>query len=255
MVPPGASHHTVGGRDDILSWPPTFGGWTGNSKKAILRTITKGQGRELARAEERTELRDVDLDDLDGFSPLRRSFDGLFLRGLELALAFVARHWLALFNLWLAAFSTPPLLAPVLAAKGQSTLAGAIYLAYSLACHQMPERSFFILGQKVAYCQRDVAIYLTMLAAALVYSRLRGRVKSLDWRLYLLLIAPMAIDGTTQLFGWRESTWELRVITGVLFGFATVWLAYPMFDKSMRELEWQVTSPPESAYGEVGAYS
>jgi uncharacterized membrane protein len=43
----------------------------------------------------------------------------------------------------------------------------------------------------------------------------------------------MALDGFTQLFGWRESTWELRVITGLLFGFASGWLVYPRFDLAM----------------------
>jgi len=40
------------------------------------------------------------------------------------------------------------------------------------------------------------------------------------------LILPMAWDGTTQLFGWRESTWALRVITGTLFGGGTVWFSF-----------------------------
>lgn len=38
----------------------------------------------------------------------------------------------------------------------------------------------------------------------------------------------MAWDGTTQLFGWRESTWELRMIIGSLFGLGSVWFALPL---------------------------
>jgi hypothetical protein len=42
----------------------------------------------------------------------------------------------------------------------------------------------------------------------------------------------MALDGFTQLFGWRESTWELRVSTGLLFGLASGWLVLPHLDSA-----------------------
>jgi len=35
----------------------------------------------------------------------------------------------------------------------------------------------------------------------------------------VLGLLPIAVDGFTQLFGWRESTNELRVITGAPGGF------------------------------------
>jgi uncharacterized membrane protein len=46
----------------------------------------------------------------------------------------------------------------------------------------------------------------------------------------------MAVDGFTQLFGWRESDWLLRTITGCLFGMATVWLAYPYVQEAMDDV-------------------
>ena len=70
----------------------------------------------------------------------------------------------------------------------------------------------------------------------MAYATRRGRVRSPSIWLYALLIAPMAVDGFTQLLGWRESTWELRVITGVLFGVATVWLLYPYIERTMVDL-------------------
>src|ERR1700682_2051648 len=45
----------------------------------------------------------------------------------------------------------------------------------------------------------------------------------------------MAIDGFTQLFGWRESTWELRVVTGLLFGLASGWLVLPRLDAAFGQ--------------------
>ncbi len=45
-----------------------------------------------------------------------------------------------------------------------------------------------------------------------------------------------ALDGLTQLVGWRESTWELRIATGVLFGIASGWFLYPRFLAAARTL-------------------
>jgi uncharacterized membrane protein len=45
---------------------------------------------------------------------------------------------------------------------------------------------------------------------------------------------PMAVDGFTQLFGLRESTWQLRTLTGGLFGLACVWFGFPLLDRTAR---------------------
>ncbi len=130
-----------------------------------------------------------------------------------------------------------PILAPLLEATGYREVAQAIFVGYSLVCHQMPERSFFLFGYQMAYCQRDTAIYLTMFIAGLVYARYPSRFDPLSVRMYLLLIAPIAVDGFTQLFGLRESMWLLRVVTGLLFGGASVWLFYPRLAKALREID------------------
>jgi len=100
------------------------------------------------------------------------------------------------------------------------------------------------LGYKVAFCQRDVAIYGGMLAAGLVFALLRRRLKPLPIVLWLLIgVAPIALDGGTQLLGAfpffgalaRESTPFLRTLTGGLFGIMNVWMAYPYLEESMAE--------------------
>jgi uncharacterized membrane protein len=48
------------------------------------------------------------------------------------------------------------------------------------------------------------------------------------------MILPMALDGTTQLFGWRESTWALHVITYALFGLGSAWFALSLMQKHLR---------------------
>jgi uncharacterized membrane protein len=104
-----------------------------------------------------------------------------------------------------------------------------------------------IIGYKVAICQRDVAIYGSILLFGLFFSVARKWVKSLPWYLWLAVgIVPIAIDGSSQLpslmtginLSWlpmRESTPLLRTITGVLFGVTTAWYGYPYIEESVRD--------------------
>lgn len=193
--------------------------------------------------------------------------------------AWLTRHWLALFNALVAVFVGLPFVAPFLMHLGLSGPAGLIYRLYAFTCHQLPERSFFLfgaqsvygvadleaagavpaglnllqrellrwsgnaaLGYKVAICQRDVAIYGSILLGGLLLGAARGvyaargrRVPRLPVKAYLAALIPLAIDGGTQLLGLRESTWPLRLITGGLFGLATVWLTYPYIEEAMTE--------------------
>ena len=92
------------------------------------------------------------------------------------------------------------------------------------------------LGWKVALCQRDVAIYAAVFLTGLFYALVRDRLRPLPFKYYILFLIPIAIDGGTQLIGWRESTWFLRTVTGALFGFASVWLAYPYVEDAMAQV-------------------
>jgi len=104
------------------------------------------------------------------------------------------------------------------------------------------------VGYKVALCERDVAIYLSILLFGIIFGLSGRRIKSLHWMLWLLIgIAPIGLDGFSQLFSqfnwpwlvtylpYRESTPYLRVLTGALFGLATAWFAYPSIEESMSE--------------------
>ena len=104
------------------------------------------------------------------------------------------------------------------------------------------------VGYKVALCERDIAIYLSILIFGIVFGLTGRRFKSLHWALWLLIgIAPIGLDGFSQLFSqfnwewlasivpYRESTPYLRVLTGALFGLATAWFAYPNIEESMNE--------------------
>ena len=183
----------------------------------------------------------------EGISPLRLAFDRAFLGWLARVQALLAAHWLFLLNTLTGLYVGLAVLSPLLKAAGLGPLGDFLFAAYYYACHQLPARSFFLFGNQMAFCQRDVAIYASMCAAGLVYARRRRRVRPLRWWLYGLALLPMAVDGGTQLIGWRESTWELRVMTGAVFGVATVWLAYPYVEQTIDELVGRTAAQPADA--------
>jgi uncharacterized membrane protein len=171
------------------------------------------------------------------------SRDTSFRRAIIAAAQFTCDHWLLLANVSLLIFSTLPVLAPILAALGFNGITLAIFQAYSFTCHQLPSRSYFLFGYQMAYCERNTAIYLSMTLAGLAYVKLRDRGPSpLPIRWYILLVLPMALDGFSQLFGLRESTWLLRGITGTLFGVATIWLTFPRLQESFDEIATELES-------------
>jgi uncharacterized membrane protein len=101
------------------------------------------------------------------------------------------------------------------------------------------------LGYKVAYCQRDIAIYGFMLLFGLVYAATGRRIPPLHWALWILIgLAPIGLDGFSQLLSqfpgfalwtYRESTPLLRTLTGALFGLTTAWFGFPLLEESMAE--------------------
>lgn len=191
----------------------------------------------------------------------------------------IARHWLAVFNVMVALFVALPFLAPVLMEAGATGPANLIYKVYAVTCHQLPERSIFFYGHdhfytaetleaegflpagasffqrqalrwsgsdeagwKVALCQRDVAIYASILISGLLFGlvrsilRPRGKWPKMPVWLFIILLAPIAVDGVTQLLGWRDSFPLLRFFTGALMGSATVWFAYPHIEEAMQDV-------------------
>ena len=156
------------------------------------------------------------------------------LERLDAAINGVIEHWLAAANALVASYVVLPFLAPLLAAAGADEAAATIYWLYSYACHQLPSHSWYLLGQKMAYCQRDTAIYGTMLLGGLLYARQHGL--ALPFWGFLLLSLPVAIDGGLATVGVRESTPLLRTVTGGLFGLAAAWFVYPLMDRALGSL-------------------
>lgn len=93
-------------------------------------------------------------------------------------------------------------------------------LLFRMFCHGIPERCLLVWGTPMPICARCTAIYagLALIAATFrILPLLRERTARI--LLYGATI-PMAIDGLTQLVHLRQSTNELRLITGLLAGLA-----------------------------------
>lgn len=93
-------------------------------------------------------------------------------------------------------------------------------MLFRLMCHGRIERSLELFDVPMPICARCAGIYLGMLFGILAFPavlRLRERVMRV---VAFVAVTPLAIDGLTQLSGLRESTNELRIVTGVIAGFA-----------------------------------
>lgn len=108
-----------------------------------------------------------------------------------------------------------------------------------------------ILGYKVALCQRDIAIYLSLAFSGVIFELSRKQVKPLRWFMWVIIsVIPIGLDGFSQLpglaEGWpawlpiRESTPFLRILTGTLFGLGTGWYVFPMMEEGMKESRFQL---------------
>lgn len=142
------------------------------------------------------------------------------------------RHWLLIINLAAGVFVTLPWLAPLFMEAGQEKVARAIYVVYSTQCHQLPQRSFFLFGEKpmyslgeiqaawqdtndpnvlrkfvgnpemgwkVAWSDRMVSMYTSVFFAGLAFALVRKRLRPLPIWAFGLLILPLAVDGATHL--------------------------------------------------------
>lgn len=218
------------------------------------------------------------------------------------AFLWLSRKWMLVFSLVYGLYVGLPFLAPVLMKLGWEAPAKGLYFFYSFLCHQLPQRSFFFFGEqsmyplgtvqmawenslnplilrqfignlelgwKVAWSDRMVSMYTSILFFAWLWYPLRKKLKPLGNLGFFFLILPMAADGVTHMLsdfaglgqGFRDTnlwlsnltndqfsigfyagdalgsfnSW-MRFITGTLFGLGIVWFGFPIIAEEMTNL-------------------
>lgn len=144
----------------------------------------------------------------------------------------LATHWFEVFFLMYGPWVLLPFLAPVLMNIGWSAAGKALYFFYSFFCHQLPERSLFLFGQKsmyslseiqavwqntndpmvlrqflgnetmgwkIAWSDRMISFYTSVWLFALMLSPFRQKIKPIHWRAFALLLLPITLDGGTHM--------------------------------------------------------
>lgn len=81
-------------------------------------------------------------------------------------------------------------------------------------CHKIKERSIKFLGLEKIFCSRCLGIFLGGIVA-LILHLFQLHISLL---LFMIMILPLSLDGSTQYLGFRKSNNILRLFTGILFG-------------------------------------
>ena len=116
-----------------------------------------------------------------------------------------------------------------LTAESHAQIANSIYRGFAAVCHQLPERSYFIAGHKLAVCSRCTGVYAGFVLTFLLYPLLRP-LRAIDWPppVWLVLsVVPMAIDFSLTFLGIWENTHTSRLLTGLLLGGVSVFYVMP----------------------------
>lgn len=148
---------------------------------------------------------------------------------------FLMEQWANIITIFLGLLVLVAFSIPFLSYFGMDVIAKPLFFSLHYVCAQIPSHSFYILGHQLGMCARNFSIYASMFVGSLIFSLSKKRLPGIPWWVWVLLILPMAWDGTTQMFGLRESTWELRVLTGILFGFGSVWFVLPFMHRTLLE--------------------
>ena len=144
----------------------------------------------------------------------------------------LSAHWFGIFLILYGLWIWTPFFAPFFMKIGWSSAGKAIYFIYSFFCHQLPERSFFLFGEKtmytlseiqsawqdtinpmilrqfignagmgwkIAWSDRMISFYTSIWIFAVVWSFFRRKIKPLPWWGFALLLLPIALDGGTHM--------------------------------------------------------
>jgi len=112
--------------------------------------------------------------------------------------------------------SVRDVLMSILRANLEVPFGGRAFRLY-LFCHGIPDRCLTIRGFPFPICARCTGLLIGVAAGFLLPAT--GHLPSIvAIGLALLLVAPLLVDGLTQLVGLRHSTNSLRIVTGAMGG-------------------------------------
>jgi uncharacterized membrane protein len=169
------------------------------------------------------------------YSPHRQTLDRSMNSAGRLVSKLLLDYWATIIASVLGILVFAALSVPFLSYFGLDGISKQIFYSLHLVCAQIPSHSFYIFGHQLGMCARNFSIYASMFIGSVIFVLSKKRFPGIPWWIWVLMILPLALDGTTQMFGWRESTWELRVLTGTLFGLGNVWFALPLIQKTILE--------------------
>jgi uncharacterized membrane protein len=165
--------------------------------------------------------------------------------------SFFYDHWATLIMCLLGLVVFSAFSIPVLAYFGFDHLSKQIYNAMHYVCGQIPSHSPYICGHQCGLCFRCTAIYSTLFITSAVFVFTKKSIQGISWWMLGLLTLPMAWDGITQLFGLRESTTALRLLTGALFGLGCALFTFPLVQKTLLESQIPLVRPAYSQGGSL----
>jgi uncharacterized membrane protein len=145
------------------------------------------------------------------------------------------KYWDSIIMLFLGVLVVSALAVPFLSYFGFDSFSKSVFFSLHYVCAQIPSHSFYILGHQLGMCARNFSIYTSMFLTSILFVLSKKRLPGIPWWVWVLMILPMALDGTTQMFGLRESTWQLRLLTGTLFGVGSIWFLLPFMQKTIVE--------------------
>lgn len=156
-----------------------------------------------------------------------------FAAYLNRGFSILFRHWIAAASIWALVTVAGAVLTPWLASLGFETAAQILYWAYRPLCPQRPDHSFFIAGHKMAFEQRETAMFIAGALASPLYMLVKRTSARVPGWLVIAATVPMLADVASQSVALHEGDWFVRSVTGALAVlFFALW-AYPKLDADL----------------------
>lgn len=130
---------------------------------------------------------------------------------------------------------------PLARVYGVTSISSALYGFHSFICHQIPERSFHVMGEQFGVCSRCTGVYFGILAGFVIYPLWR-RLDNIEpiSRIWLFLsLVPIGIDWSLTFFGYWENTHFSRFLTGTILGVACATYIVPATVEIARNMTWK----------------